>query len=186
MIIAFDYSMSTPCMCVSYKKGWHHSQLYFLTDTKKYASHWLVDGASITGVEHEEWKTAEQRFAFISGFFINTLDGLAISKDVPVYIEDYSIGSKGKVFHIAENTGILKHRLWLRGHDIHYVAPTVIKKYATGKGTAKKQQMYASFVHLTGMPLATVMGANSNNIGSPVADVVDAFFLSQYAYPPER
>ena len=29
-----------------------------------------------------------------------------------ISIEDYSMGSRGRVFHIGENAGILKYRLW--------------------------------------------------------------------------
>ena len=46
---------------------------------------------------------------------------------------------------IAENTGLLKHKLYKIKVPTKPVPPTVIKKYATGKGNANKELMYEAF-----------------------------------------
>jgi len=182
MLIAFDYSMSCPAMTISYRPDWQHSECYWLTDVKKYQMVRFIDGAVLNGCEHFDYKTQEERFDNISQHFIMILEAQQIPANTLVYIEDYSMGSKGRVFHIAECTGLMKYKLWRRGHDIVCVAPTVIKKHATGKGTATKEAMYAAFVKQTGISLATVMEANSAKIGSPIADIVDSWFLAQLGH----
>ena len=65
-----------------------------------------------------------------------------------VFIEGYSFGfSKGQaVFQIAENCGILKYRLQMSPTMLYdTIVPSVVKKYASGKGNADKQLMYDSF-----------------------------------------
>lgn len=51
-----------------------------------------------------------------------------------VCIEGYSMGSKGKTYHIGELGGLIRWLLYR--HGIKYVEPkpTQLKKYATGKG----------------------------------------------------
>ncbi len=48
-------------------------------------------------------------------------------------LEGYSFGSKGKVFHIAENTGILKYKIHNMGVPLEVIPPTTVKKFATGQ-----------------------------------------------------
>lgn len=165
-------------MCVQFKPDWNNSEFYFLTEVKKYeGSHFL---GHVNGALHREWTSPEERYDNISNYFINILTILNIQPDVPVFIEDYSMGSKGRVFHIAENCGLMKWKLWKRGHAITCIPPTVIKKVATGKGNAKKEQMYEAFVKQTGITLQT-MGSGTK-IGSPVSDIVDSYFIAQYGY----
>lgn len=58
-----------------------------------------------------------------------------------VVYEDYSMGSKGKTFHIGELGGVLKLFLWERGIDIILVPPSNLKLFVTGKGNADKDVM---------------------------------------------
>jgi Holliday junction resolvasome RuvABC endonuclease subunit len=180
MIIGFDYSLSCPAMCLAFQPDLANCSVYYLTSTQKYVGTRAVGFA--IGEAHIDYKTPEHRYDAISQHFITTLDRLKIPASANVIIEDYAFAAAGRVFHIAENTGLMKWKLWKRGHHITVVPPTVIKKHATGKGNAKKEQMYASFVLKTGLPLATVLGANPGKIGSPVGDIVDAYWIAQYGY----
>ena len=92
------------------------------------------------------------------------------------------MGSRGRVFEIAENTGLLKHRLWHAGFNIVLVPPTVNKRFATGKGNAQKDAMYEAFVQQTGVKLAKLYQPKGKKIGNPVSDLVDSFFLCQGGY----
>lgn len=186
MIVAFDYSLSCPCMCLSLDdnlslmSGWENVYaITFLTSIKKYVS-WFF-GGKIIGYLHKEYKTEQERYHNISQHFIDVLDIMVVKKDSPVYIEDYSFGSKGRVFEIAENTAILKQKLWTRGHDIVTVPPTVIKKFATKSGAAKKEDMYNAFFAKTQVDLHTNVTPHKK-LGSPVTDIVDAFFLAEYGH----
>jgi hypothetical protein len=83
---------------------------YYLTSKKKYIGEM---SKNIMDTEHSEYKTPIERFSQISDWAINTFNRLSYDlKNLKVYIEGYSFGSKGQaVFQIAENCGILKYRL---------------------------------------------------------------------------
>lgn len=98
-----------------------------------------------------------------------------------VTLEGFSFASRsGLICDIAENTSILKHKLWRRNIAFQTIAPTSLKKYATGKGTADKNQMHEAFVSIKHISLQTLLGFKSGKIGSPVSDLVDAFFLADH------
>ena len=122
--------------------------------------------------------TAEERYDFISDWAMDIL----ISHEVEeVFLEDYSYGSTGKVFHIAENCGLLKYKMWQADIKVTLVAPTQIKKFATGKGNAKKELMYQSFFDETSRNLIEEFSQKSEKIGNPISDVVDSYFICKYS-----
>ena len=94
-------------------------------------------------------------------------------------IEDYSFGSKGKVFNLAENCGILKYLLFKNGYKFFTVPPTVVKKFATGKGNATKEKMYEFFVKDTMIDLHNIISPTTK-LGSPTTDIVDAWYIARY------
>ncbi len=95
-----------------------------------------------------------------------------------IQIEDYSYGSTGRVFHIAENLGLLKYKFKMEcGWDYTLLPPSVIKKFATDKGNANKELMLDAFEKDTGTNLAQVFDTTSK---SPVSDVADAYFICKY------
>jgi Holliday junction resolvasome RuvABC endonuclease subunit len=59
------------------------------------------------------------------------------------------------------------------------VAPTVIKKYATGKGNATKEKMYEAFVKDTFVDLHSIISPTTK-LGSPTTDIVDAWYIARY------
>jgi hypothetical protein len=73
----------------------------------------------------------------------------------------------------------LQYLLWTTDQPYFKIPPTVLKKFATGKGNSNKQQMYDAFVEQEGVDLIQAMGRK--NCDSPVSDIVDAFFLCQNA-----
>lgn len=95
-----------------------------------------------------------------------------------VFMEGYSFASKGLVFNIAENAGVLKHKLHKLEIPLTIVPPTTIKKFAI-KGNASKEIMYETFVKKTGIDLIKAFGIKRPD--SPINDIVDAFFLMNYA-----
>lgn len=59
-----------------------------------------------------------------------------------VVIEGYSFGSQGRaVFDIAELGGVIRHEIYLRYIPWIDIPPASLKKFATGKGNAKKIDM---------------------------------------------
>ena len=96
-----------------------------------------------------------------------------------ILIEDYSFGSKGKVFNLAENCGILKYMLYKNEYKFFTVPPTVVKKFATGKGNATKEKMYEAFVNETFVDLHKIISPTTK-LGSPTTDIVDAWYIARY------
>jgi Holliday junction resolvasome RuvABC endonuclease subunit len=99
-----------------------------------------------------------------------------------VAIEGYAYGAQGRVFHIAENTGILKYKLYEASIPLEVVTPSHVKKLASGKGNADKTMMYESFLKETGIKLKDTISPNKKDIGNPVSDIVDAYYICKNLY----
>lgn len=88
------------------------------------------------------WKPkvrGHERLAQIMGELHSAL--YASDADV-VFIEGFSFGSKGSSLYEIGGLGyIVRHELWRGGLPYVEVPPSVLKKYATGKGTARKEEM---------------------------------------------
>jgi hypothetical protein len=96
------------------------------------------------------------------------------------FIEGYSFGSKGKRENIAENCGLLKHKLYEDGHRFTVVPPTTVKKFAVGKGNSKKTPLYEQFYKETGVNLVELLNGSPEK--SPISDIVDSYFICKYGF----
>jgi len=134
---------------------------------------------NIVGEEHKEYTSPIERFTQISTWAINKFNTLEYNlKDIKVFIEGYSFGSKGRaVFQIAENCGILKYRLEYLNIPYETVVPSVVKKFATGKGNADKDTMYESFLEETKIDLKKIF--DTDKVGNPISDIVDSFYIAK-------
>jgi len=180
MIIAgIDYSIASPGVCVyDTCVGWKYSNLDLLAipHNKK------IDGDydNIRIIQNKGPKVqSEERHAWLAECVINFLTARGVRE---VFLEDYAFAARGRVFHIGENCGLLKHYLWKGGIKINTVSPPSLKKFATGKGNAKKEDMVAQFEKETGVELRDQMMITSKakGIPSPVDDLADAYFLAKY------
>jgi len=174
IVVGIDYSLTSPCVCVSKDKTFTNSFFYYLNDRK------TVQGKfhNILGEQHEEYLTDQERYENIASWVLTILADFK-KEDVVILIEDYSFGSKGKVFNIAENCGILKYMLYKRGYKFFTVPPTVVKKFATGKGNATKEKMYETFLKDTFVDLHNIISPTTK-LGSPTTDVVDSWYIAKY------
>ena len=89
------------------------------------------------------------------------------------------MGSSGRVFNIAENTGILKYRFWNLGIKYAIVPPTVIKKFATGKGNANKERMQEVFESEHSIRLKEELKQTEKQ-WNPSSDIIDAYYICKY------
>ena len=176
-IAGIDYSLTSPAVCTFVGGGvfrFEDCSFFYLTDIKKYARTFMEN---IHGKMFSEYNEESERYCTISDWAVQKVVGCE-----QVALEDYaySRGHAGRVFHIAENTGVLKYKIWKTGTPMDVFSPTLIKKYATGKGNAKKDQMYESFFEDTGVDLMCTMGMD--NVRSPLSDVVDSYFICKYMH----
>ena len=174
IVVGIDYSLTSPCVCVSRDKTFSNSFFYFLNDRK------TVQGKfhNILGEAHDEYLTDQERYENIAEWVLTILADFD-KKDVVILIEDYSFGSKGKVFNLAENCGILKYLLHKSDYRFFTVPPTVVKKFATGKGNATKEKMYEAFLAETFIDLHKIISPTTK-LGSPTTDIVDAWYIARY------
>lgn len=176
MIVAgIDYSMTSPALCVYNTEtgefSFDNCTFYFLTQSKKYE----IDSENIHGMFFE-YDNEMQRYDTISSYFLDRIMENEVDK---VYMEDYSMGSKGRVFHIAENTGVLKYRMWSFGIPFQTIPPTVIKKFATGKGNANKERMQEVFEEQNQVRLKQVFNMTDKQ-WNPSSDLIDAYYICKY------
>jgi Holliday junction resolvasome RuvABC endonuclease subunit len=174
-IVGVDYSLSCPCICISNTVNFNENYFYFLSDVKRH--HGKV--MNITGDPHRDYHTDQERYENIASWMINIIKPLP---DPDILIEDYAFAAKGRVFNLAENCGLLKYLLYKDGYRFSTVAPSVIKKFATGKGNANKQAMYDAFYVLLGIDLIKIYGSKAMKLDSPVTDIVDAYYLTRYMH----
>lgn len=175
-IAGIDYSLTTPSICVvPFHKDWSFDDctFYFLTAKSKLALSHLH--GKIVGKLHYPYTSEEQRHSNIAQWAIDRLNHVEF-----IVVEDYAFAAKGKVFNIAENTGLLKHQLWRFQKSFQTIPPTVIKKFATGKGNSNKEAMYEAFLKETGCDLLALF--DTTTVASPVNDVADSYFMAKYAH----
>ena len=99
---------------------------------------WCKTGQDTTmwnsGVIETKGMLGHERKQFILDNIKTKLD-----KNMLVIIEGYSFASKGSsIIQIAEMGGIIRHYLFQNGYKYIEIAPTTLKKYATGKGNTDK------------------------------------------------
>ena len=174
---AVDYSMSCPAVTVfesstiSTTVSFKNCRSFFLIDKKKFVQ--TID--NITGTFHQEFASNEQRFDNISDWVMDILRDSTF-----VFIEGYSFASKGVVFNIGENTGVLKHKLYKASLPFAMCPPASVKKFFTGHGNSKKTDMYESFLKSENIDIRKLWGADRLKPESPFADIVDSFAILKY------
>lgn len=185
-IAGIDYSLTSPAICI-YNEEWKNDglfdfdrcTLYYLSNSQKQQQ--LATGSGIGNIKAEiypEWETEEERHDYLSDWAMGIIQGCR-----EVYIEGYAFATSGTshVRSIAENTGLLKHKMAKIKIPFKLFPPTVIKKFATGKGNSNKEAMYEAFQDelLTPTNLQEILTPKSKKIKSPVSDIVDAYFIAK-------
>lgn len=171
-LVGIDYSLSCPAIAIN-SNGFF--AFHYLTSLKKFVGNIETNNPNfkITGHPHiKEYSCNEERFNNIAEWALSLLEQTDI-----VNIEGYAFAAAGLVFNIAENAGIMKHKLWKAGIKYHITPPSVAKKLATGKGGAKKELMCEAFVLATGLDIFEVF--SSKKAISPLNDMADAYWLSR-------
>ena len=135
---------------------------------------------NIVHVQYPVFDCNEKRFDALALTVVDWLQGHAFPETVTVWMEDYAYNAQGKVFHIGENGGVLKNKLWNAGYRVNVVPPTVVKKLATGRGNADKLAMYVAFTKEIGIDLRNEFGSKAAGVVSPFSDIADAFWIAKY------
>lgn len=169
--LGVDLSLTSPAVCVFTGDTFSvaNCQFFFLTDKKKYE----VSNDLLRGELFPEYSCDQERYDNIASWVLHLAEGTSARH---VFIEDYSFGSTGRVFNIAENCGLVKHKLWHAGISFTTIPPTVIKKHATGKGNANKEALQTTFMTETGLDIKTMLGMTEKQ-WNPSSDIIDSYFI---------
>ena len=180
-VAGIDYSLTSPAVCmaevVDNDIKYCNCKFHFLKQNKSHKSL----GDVIIAHNYPEYTDDIDRFSKLAHWTIECIrwfDG-RVSE---VYLENYAYGATGRVFNIAENTGILKKQLREAGFKYTVIPPTVIKKYATGKGNASKDLMYETFLSETQVDLQSQLSPKSTKISNPVSDIVDSYYICKTGF----
>ena len=172
--VGIDYSTASPCICVQVGEEY---DFHYLTRVKKLVEYTESDMCTFSGTllpKTQDFDSKTHQYDFIVKWAMQILQNYTIDH---VWIEDYAFGATGKVFHIGENTGLLKHKLMRSFIPFTVVPPTVIKKEMIGKGNAKKEEIVEKFIKDTKSPLFSLLDTTTMN---PASDIADSYFICRY------
>ena len=170
IICGIDYSMSCPSLCIFNTESdfsFQNCDFYYLIDKKTK----IIEEGNIHGEYYAKDSENVKRFDHISNWAITILKNQKVNH---VFLEGYSMGSRGRVFHIAENTGVLKQKIYKAGITFEVIPPSTWKKEVVGKGNADKQHVYESM----NVDLKPIF--KSKSITSPINDIADSYFICKY------
>jgi len=184
-IAGIDYSLTSPAVCVYTEEedgGFYNFDccvLHYLSNNERQQQLSSRSGVSnIIAERYPEWNCEEERHEKLASWAYRIVQGC-----VEVYLEGYAFATAAQagVRSIAENTGLLKHKMWKNKILFKSYPPTVIKKFATGKGNANKDLMYEAFVGelLTPTDLKERLTPKASKITNPVSDIVDSYFIAK-------
>ena len=172
-----DYSISCPCICI------------YDTDTgpfihKNCIYYFCQENASLKEIERREklnldnifcsyqykWKETYHRYFSLADFFLSIIFQHSVEH---IAMEDYALNASGRVFDIAECTGILKYLMVLSGITFSVFSPTLVKKTFSGKGNANKEQMVNAYLMRYNVSIPHLF-EKENHFESPISDIVDS------------
>jgi hypothetical protein len=176
--VGIDYSMTSPAITVYRGEPkdftFDKCKIHFVAQTKAQVGVFENLTGYAMSIVVPDYVHEIERFRSLARWAVSCIpdDG----SEIVSFIEGYSMGSKGNVFNIGENTAVLKNCLADRGIYPQIFAPTEVKQNA-GKGNYDKNQMHRAFVQLTGTNLHNILCPKKANVGSPDGDIVDSFFV---------
>jgi hypothetical protein len=182
--VGIDYSISSPGITILKDTNIltpHNCNHYFFNGLKKLTYANIV--SNVHEFKYPEYTTQISKFSALSSKVMEFLKELD-PKETLVAIEGYATGARGKVFHIGENTGILKAKLHEAGFSIvpeELTSPKTIKKFTTGSGNAKKGDMYQSYLKDGGNDIKLMLQPKKDIEKSFVADIIDSYYLCKFA-----
>ena len=183
-IAGIDYSLTSPAICVYKDENGGHFDFdrcvfHYLSNNEKQQQLAARTGLKNLRVDsYPEWQSEEERHEKLATWAYNIVQGCE-----EVFLEGYAFATsvQAGVRSMAEDTGLLKHKMWKNKLKFQTYPPTVIKKFATGKGNSNKEKMYEAFVDelLTPTDLKEQLTPKAKKIINPISDIVDSYFIAK-------
>jgi len=181
--VGIDYSITGPALCIHTGEEWsiENCTFSYLTGVKKNEGYYFDSQVlGMTNGDKAGWEGPLDRYWYRADWVIECIASTMIlnpGEEVEVAMEGFSFNSKGKIDSIIENATVLKIHLHEEVKYPEIYPPATIKKFATGKGNALKEGMFAAFLDETGWDLHEVITPDKKKIDSPVSDIVDAYYI---------
>ena len=179
-VAGIDYSLTSPAICVAEvinkEIKFEDCKFHFIKQTKSQDSFKMFNA-----YEYPKYSCEMERYSGLANWAIECVRWYS-GRVSEIYLEDYAFAATGRVFHIAENVGVLKYKLQEARFKYVTIPPTVIKKHATGKGNANKELMYDTFLSETHVDLKEELSPKSTKISNPVSDIVDAYYICRTGF----
>ena len=177
-VAGIDYSLTSPAICIAEvrdenKIKFEDCRFHYIKQKKNQNSVGVFNG-----YDYPKYSDEMERYENLAEWAIERIRWYN-GRVKCVYLEDYAFAATGRVFNIAENTGILKHRLKKNNFKFKTIPPTVIKKHASGKGNANKELMYETFLKETKIDLQSQLTPKSTKIINPVSDIIDSYYIAK-------
>ena len=161
--------MTSPSMTI-YSKDHYKS---FVVSSEKKIQPYETSLFSFFPIMYPLWNTPQERYELISDALMARIPE---ASSYEFGIESYSMGSKGRVFDIAEATQMIKYKVWKKyGKEMHLFSPATVKKEFHGKGNAKKEQMAEAFHDRFGFNVHDVV---VSKIRGSASDLVDSIAVN--------
>lgn len=148
-------------------------QSFYLTNVQKY----IINTPNITGTLFGAWGSDSERCETIAEWVIDVLKKNNVRA---VGLEDYAYSrAQSSLTPLAENVGILKYFLYKNNITYDLYSPSSIKKCATGKGNAKKEQMRDAFYQDNpDFDIMKEFGKKpTDKVISPIHDIIDSYYI---------
>ena len=171
-----DYSLSSPAICIHQGETWSYDNCTFYYYVKQKKLLQGEKGQYRATMYPDNWKNDQERYDMLGSWSQEK----CFQCDF-VGIEGYAFGAVGRVFQIAENAGLFKHKLYEKGIPFDVYAPTMIKKFASGKGNANKEAMIEAFEKEVSIDIREKCGI-INKSWNPITDIVDAYYICKFGF----
>jgi Holliday junction resolvasome RuvABC endonuclease subunit len=188
MILSLDYGVNSPCLCVRKESSF---DFYFFSQRKKHIgfTHSTKDKNSndfnFHNLNYPKYNTREERYDTVANMLMEIINRESENinlKDINIFVEGYSLGSKGRgVSLLFECGAVIRNKIYNNGLIYTEINPMTLKKNYTGKGTSNKNAMYEYFKEYTGLDLFSIFNLKQGNIiPKPLEDIVDSHALSVF------
>ena len=166
-VCGIDYSITSPAFTIYDGSNFN---TYYLVARDRDLVLGRETSSSLSPALYPKYNTDMERYSRLASW---VCDELMWQHRPYIAIENYAYSATGSVFNIGENTGILKYMLFQNKMNFETVTPQMVKKYATGKGNAKKVYMADAFTKETGLDLTGI---------KQWSDIADSYWISRWVY----